>query len=589
MKVLEAKYPGVVTTVVSGQSYEERDVMGIKISYGADHPAIFIESGMHAREWISPATATYIANELLTSEDPEVRRIAESYDWYIFPITNPDGYEYTWQVNRLWRKTRKPCGLCYGADPNRNWDFHWREAGTSSYPCSEVYAGKKAFSESETKSLADFISTISGLKLYVSIHSYSQLLLYPFGVKSVTLSNTEDYDTISNATVEAIAQRYGTKYIYGNIVDTIYPAAGASICWVNGVLNVPLTFAFELRPDSESEYGFLLPPDQIIPTGEETLDGFVAMIQTSESLGYMTFYQNLSTIHDALHMLVNKHPDAFTMIGAGKSYEGREILGVKVTRGKDRPIIFIEGGIHAREWIAPATVMHILGSLAYLDTPEIRHMLLNYEWHVFPVVNPDGYVYSHDVDRMWRKTRQPYKNCFGADPNRNWDINWKGDAVMDDPCSDVFPGPHAESEPEIKALANYLKYIRKMLNLYVSFHSYSQLLMFPYAYKKEHHKDYKQFSDIANAAKEAIIKKSGIYYKIGSISEVIYQVSGSSLDWVSDVLGVPLAFVYELRPFEASFELPEDQIVPVGEEIMESLKAMIHRAEELGYMKKILN
>lgn len=54
-----------------------------------------IFSGIHAREWIAPATVTYILNELLTSTDPSVRDIAESYDWYVFPSVNPDGYEYT--------------------------------------------------------------------------------------------------------------------------------------------------------------------------------------------------------------------------------------------------------------------------------------------------------------------------------------------------------------------------------------------------------------------------------------------------------------------------------------------------------------
>lgn len=81
---------------------------------------------MHAREWISGATSTYILNELLTSTDPAVRDIAENFDWYIFPVTNPDGYAYTHSNDRMWRKTRTPyTATCYGADPNRNWGHMW--------------------------------------------------------------------------------------------------------------------------------------------------------------------------------------------------------------------------------------------------------------------------------------------------------------------------------------------------------------------------------------------------------------------------------------------------------------------------------
>lgn len=88
-------YPDIVSEIIGGVSYEGRDIKGIKISHGAGRRIIFLEGGIHSREWISPSAVCYIINELLTSDDPETVAAARDYDWYIFPVTNPDGYIWT--------------------------------------------------------------------------------------------------------------------------------------------------------------------------------------------------------------------------------------------------------------------------------------------------------------------------------------------------------------------------------------------------------------------------------------------------------------------------------------------------------------
>lgn len=126
MDGLVQQYPDVLSPIVGGQSHEGRAIRGVKVSYKEGNPGVFMEGTMHAREWISGATLTWILNQLLTSGDAQVRNIAENYDWYFFPITNPDGYVYSHTTNRQWRKTRKPHSiLCTGADPNRNWGYNW--------------------------------------------------------------------------------------------------------------------------------------------------------------------------------------------------------------------------------------------------------------------------------------------------------------------------------------------------------------------------------------------------------------------------------------------------------------------------------
>lgn len=117
-----------VEVVTAGKTYEGREIKGIEITNGQNLPGIIFESGIHAREWIGPAATSWIINEILNSGANSIWR---QFNYLYLPVVNPDGYVFTWEKDRAWRKTRVPYkalgGLitCYGADPNRNWDFHW--------------------------------------------------------------------------------------------------------------------------------------------------------------------------------------------------------------------------------------------------------------------------------------------------------------------------------------------------------------------------------------------------------------------------------------------------------------------------------
>ncbi|XP_017893176.1 zinc carboxypeptidase-like [Ceratina calcarata] len=283
---LAKENPGKVQVLAPGQTYEKRQIKGIKLSFGGNKPGIFIEGGIHAREWITPAAILYMVNELLHSKDASVRALAESHDWYIFPVFNPDGYVYTHTTDRLWRKTRKPYGvLCHGSDPNRNWGYKWMSGGASNNPCSETYAGSAAFSDVETKSMSEYITSISNkFNSYISFHSYSQLLMFPYGHTKDHLENYNDELQIGKKTIEALAKRYGTQYKTGNVAETIYVASGSTVDWVKGTFHKPITYTYELR--DTGRYGFLLPPEQIAPTSKETLDSLVALFKEAKARGY---------------------------------------------------------------------------------------------------------------------------------------------------------------------------------------------------------------------------------------------------------------------------------------------------------------
>lgn len=94
-------YPVITEGFELGKSYENRTIRGIKISYKSGNPGVFIESNIHAREWITSATATWLINEFLTSTDDFVRELAESHDWYIIPVLNVDGFVYTHEKVRI--------------------------------------------------------------------------------------------------------------------------------------------------------------------------------------------------------------------------------------------------------------------------------------------------------------------------------------------------------------------------------------------------------------------------------------------------------------------------------------------------------
>merc|ERR1711872_1121717 len=158
--------------------------------------AVWIDGGIHAREWVSPATVTWMLEELVQNNDAHPE-LTEDLDWYILPCHNPDGYAYSRSSDRMWRKTRSVHNSlfgCKGVDANRNWGFHWNEGGSSNNKCTDTYHGPEAFSEPENVNVKNFIETVKdSLIFYNTIHSYSQLVLLPW---SYTSTVPDDYDSM---------------------------------------------------------------------------------------------------------------------------------------------------------------------------------------------------------------------------------------------------------------------------------------------------------------------------------------------------------------------------------------------------------
>ncbi|XP_042226442.1 carboxypeptidase B-like [Homarus americanus] len=278
LKGAETDFPDLVTIYTAATTYEGRDIRVAKVSTGGSKPVIWIDCGIHAREWIAHATCQYILDQLTSgsNSDSEVSALLDSYDFHIMPVVNPDGYEYTWTSDRLWRKNRVPNTICHGVDCNRNFDSDFGGIGTSDNPCSDLYHGKSAFSEKESQVVRDSIKDL-GVKMFVTIHSYSQLWMTPYGYTNDKPANYDEQYRVAGEAVVALEAVHGTRYQYGNIADVIYMAAGGSIDWAYDSAGVEYAFGLELR--DTGSYGFLLPKEQIIPTGEETWAGIKAAVQ----------------------------------------------------------------------------------------------------------------------------------------------------------------------------------------------------------------------------------------------------------------------------------------------------------------------
>jgi len=279
-----AAHPAVATVFSYGTSFEGRDLKCIRLNRGGTRkPLIFLDSGIHAREWITNPVALWALRELVEGASTNY---LNTFNFEICPAINPDGYEYSRNTERLWRKTRSNLGggTCRGADPNRNFPFDWNTGGSSTNPCSDTYMGVRAASEPEVSSLVSHLNTIRGdMVSYISLHSYSQLILISYGTARGRVPDHNRHMTVGNAVATAIRSHFGMNFTPGNIVELLYVASGGSGDHAKGNLTPDLAYTFELR--DTGTYGFILPPAQIVPSCQEWMSGFhVILDNVSQTL-----------------------------------------------------------------------------------------------------------------------------------------------------------------------------------------------------------------------------------------------------------------------------------------------------------------
>jgi hypothetical protein len=266
--------PQLVKLVVLGETYQGREILAVKVTQGArgirdgSRPAVLYSSLQHAREWISVEVNRRLLHHFIDgwrADDPEIRDLLRNRELWFVLVANPDGYQYTFDVERLWRKNLrdndgdKQITRADGVDPNRNFPEHWKydEEGSSSQISSETYRGPAPASEPETQAMMSLFDRVR-FAFQVNFHSFGEWLLYPEGWQIGTPSADDPiYFALSgnrdNPTIEGWEPGLSSDVLYvtnGETTDFAHSQRGA------------LAWTPELGEGEPEGGGFVFPDDE---------------------------------------------------------------------------------------------------------------------------------------------------------------------------------------------------------------------------------------------------------------------------------------------------------------------------------------
>jgi carboxypeptidase T len=275
LRGLAERAPEIAELREIGRSVEDRPIWALRLGdrRGSDRKLLFMGCH-HAREWIAVEVPYLLAENLVTNANASpVQEWLEQGELWVAPMVNPDGHEHSRVADRLWRKNRRPNpDGSVGVDPNRNYGYMWgtiNDDRSSHVPSDITYVGPRAFSEPETRAVRDLIAR-ELFRGVITYHSYMQLLLYPWGYTLDPIPDLTDRDRmklLAEGMRDLIAGVHGTAYTPQQS-SQLYRTAGDTTDWTYGVYGIP-SFTIELRPLTLLDGGFILPPDQILPTWEE--------------------------------------------------------------------------------------------------------------------------------------------------------------------------------------------------------------------------------------------------------------------------------------------------------------------------------
>lgn len=277
------RYPDLLEVEWIGQTYEGRDIKALRISAhkkkGKHIKTVVLTGGVHAREWISISTVCYILSRMLSDAELGSRKAKEymdNFDFLYLPVMNPDGYEYSWTSERLWRKNRQQTynPRCFGIDIDHSFNYHFTK--TTDTPCSEEYSGEGAFEALESYAWDSYLNDTKHqhpIYAYIDLHSYAEEVQYPYAYSCTQLPRDEE-NLLELAYGFSQAIRLTSGKVYGVLSACegrgadLLPEYGAG-SELDYMYHNKAYWAFVLKLRDTGTRGFLLPPTAIPPVGEE--------------------------------------------------------------------------------------------------------------------------------------------------------------------------------------------------------------------------------------------------------------------------------------------------------------------------------
>lgn len=272
---------------------------------------------------------------------------------------------------------------------------------------------------------------------------------------------------------------------------------------------------------------------------------------------YHTYAETLAAVAEA----EAAYPDLVSSQVIGQSYEGRDIVAVKVSANvavdEDEPEVLFTHNQHAREHLTVEMALYTLTELTsqYGTDAEITGLLDSREIWLIPSANPDGKVYDQESGafQMWRKNRQPNEgsSAVGTDLNRNWDYEWGCcGGSSGSPSGETYRGSAPESGTETGVVADFVRGRvvdgTQQITAHIDFHTYSELVLWPYGYTYDRTGPGLTEDDAAafEALGTAMADTNG--YTPQQSSD-LYITDGSINDWAWADQGI-FSFTFEMYP-----------------------------------------
>lgn len=305
---LEESYPLLAKVYDIGDSLENRNIYALKISDNVqtdeDEAEVIFLGCHHAREWISVEVPLLLGKYLAENYETDIgiKDLVDRSEIWIIPIVNPDGLEYSIHFYRYWRKNRRNNGDgTYGVDINRNYGYKWGldNSGSSPNPDSSVYRGKSAFSEPETQAVRDLFVE-NDFRAMISYHSYSQVVLYPWGYTLIPTEHDGLFSSIAKEMTSRMQQANGRTYEYGQAGDSLYFTNGDTTDWTYGIYGIP-SFTIELPPIDQIHGGFFNAEKDIQTIFAENLPAALYLIEWA--IQQENLIQNIRIQKNRLHIL----------------------------------------------------------------------------------------------------------------------------------------------------------------------------------------------------------------------------------------------------------------------------------------------